>query len=424
MDTSYRTSLELNQKQQLSQSQIQSLNILALDNGELSEFLQNEYIENPILDYSPSPSSYTVSEDRSFDIPAENTEEVKTFLLDQLNQNDFTPMEWQTMKFMIDCLDSGGFFKISVHELSVLLTIPEDEIRKCYDVLSALDPAGIFSENLSQCLLKQLEVKGKKTDILETIILDHLDDIALGHISTISRKLKLSTAEVRKNIAVIRNLNSKPLQGFSTARTEYITPDIIVTYQEDQWDIRLNDDWVGNYSLNDYYVKMLRDAKDPELKDYFQKKYERCRFIIASIEQRRQTMLKITEAVLARQPDFFLNHGCLKPMTMNDVAGDIDMHVSTVSRGIKGKYLQFPCGIVSMRSLFSGAAPASGASVSTGDIKMILKELVASEDPRKPYSDQKLCNLLKDKGVSISRRTVAKYREQMGIKGTYDRKET
>lgn len=422
MDTSYRTSLELNQKQQLSQSQIQSLNILALDNGELSEFLQNEYIENPILDYSPSPSSYTVSEDRSFDIPAENTEEVKTFLLDQLNQNDFTPMEWQTMKFMIDCLDSGGFFKISVHELSVLLTIPEDEIRKCYDVLSDLEPAGIFSENLSQCLLKQLEVKGKKTDILETIILDHLDDIALGHISTISRKLKLSTAEVRKNIAVIRNLNSKPLQGFSTARTEYITPDIIVTYQEDQWDIRLNDDWVGNYSLNDYYVKMLRDAKDPELKDYFQKKYERCRFIIASIEQRRNTMIRITESILSRQPEFLKNHGFLRPMTMNEVAEDIGMHVSTVSRGVKGKYLQFPCGIISMKSLFSGSSPAAGAQVSAVDIKGILKEMVSREDPKKPFSDQKLSLLLKEKGFSISRRTVAKYREQMGIKGTYDRK--
>ena len=422
MDTSYRTSLELNQKQQLSQSQIQSLNILALDNGELSEFLQNEYIENPILDYSPSPSSYTVSEDRSFDIPAENTEEVKTFLLDQLNQNDFTPMEWQTMKFMIDCLDSGGFFKISVHELSVLLTIPEDEIRKCYDVLSDLEPAGIFSENLSQCLLKQLEVKGKKTDILETIILDHLDDIALGHISTISRKLKLSTAEVRKNIAVIRNLNSKPLQGFSTARTEYITPDIIVTYQEDQWDIRLNDDWVGNYSLNDYYVKMLRDAKDPELKDYFQKKYERCRFIIASIEQRRNTMIRITESILSRQPEFLKNHGFLRPMTMNEVAEDIGMHVSTVSRGVKGKYLQFPCGIISMKSLFSGSSPAAGAQVSAVDIKGILKEMVSREDPKKPFSDQKLSLLLKEKGFSISRRTVAKYREQMGIRGTYDRK--
>ncbi|MBS7009548.1 RNA polymerase factor sigma-54 [Anaerostipes sp.] len=424
MDTSYHTSLELNQKQQLSQSQIQSLNILSLDNGELSEFLQNEYIENPILDYSPPSSSPAVSDARAFDIPAENTEEVKTFLLDQLNQSDFTQTEWMTMKFMIDCLDSGGFFRISLHELSVLLTIPEKVIKKCYDVLSDLEPAGIFSENLSQCLLKQLETKGEKTDILEKIISEHLDNIALGHISTISRSLKISTAKVRKNIAVIRNLNSKPLQGFSTAKTEYITPDIIVTFQEDQWEIQLNDDWVGNYSLNDYYIKMLKDTKDPELKEYFQKKYERCRFLMASIEQRRHTMVKITEAVLARQPDFFLNHGCLKPMTMNDVAEDIDMHVSTVSRGIKGKYLQFPCGIVSMRSLFTGARPCSGASVSSTDIKTILKELVASEDPRKPFSDQKLSILLKEKGISISRRTVAKYREQMGIKGTYDRKES
>lgn len=168
---------------------------------------------------------------------------------------------------------------------------------------------------------------------------------------------------------------------------------------------------------------MLKDTKDPELKEYFQKKYERCRFLMASIEQRRHTILKITEALLKRQPDFFLNHGCLKPMTMNDVAEDIEMHVSTVSRGIKGKYLQFPCGVVSMRSLFTGASPCSGASVSSTDIKTVLKQLVASEDPRKPYSDQKLCTLLKEKGISISRRTVAKYREQLGIKGTYDRKE-
>lgn len=423
MDTSYRTTLELNQKQQLSQSQIQSLHILSLDNGELSEFLQNEYIENPILDYTPSGSSPAASENRDFDIPAENTEEVKTYLLDQMNQNDFTRREWQTMKFMIDCLDSGGFFRIPFRELSSLLTIPAEEIEKCYGILSELEPAGIFSRNLPECLLKQLDSLGKRTLILEKIILDHLDDIALGHISTISRGLKISTAEVRKNIAMIRTLNSKPLQGFSTEKTEYITPDIIVTWQEDQWDIQLNDDWVGNYSLNDYYVKMLKGTQDPELKEYFKKKYERCRFLIASIEQRRNTMLRITEAILARQPEFFKNHGYLKPMTMNDVAEDIEMHISTVSRGIKGKYLQFPCGIIAMKSLFSGSSASSGASVSTPDIKQILKELVAAENPKKPYSDQKLSLLLKEKGISISRRTVAKYREQMGIKGTYDRKE-
>lgn len=379
MDSSYRSALELHQKQQMSQSQIQSLHILSLDNGELSEFLQNEYIENPILDHPPSGSSFAVSETQDFDIPEDPSDKVKTYLLDQMNQNDYTRREWKTMNFMIDCLDSGGFFRISFQELSALLIIPPEEIKKCYDILSGLEPVGIFSRSLPECLLRQLSFLGKRTPVMEKIIRNHLDDIALGHISTISRSLNISTAEVRKNIAEIRNLNSKPLQGFSTEKTEYIIPD-------------------------------------------FQKKYERCRFIITSIEQRRNTMIKITESILSRQPEFLKKHGFLKPMTMNEVTEDIGMHVSTVSRGIKGKYLQFPCGIISMKSLFSGSSPACAAQVSVGDIKGVLKEMVAQEDPKRPYSDQKLSLLLKERGISISRRTVAKYREQMGIKGTYDRK--
>ena len=423
MDPSYRSALELHQKQQMSQSQIQSLHILSLDNGELSEFLQNEYIENPILDHTPAGSSFAVSETQDFDIPEETTDQVKTYLLDQMNQNEYTRREWKIMNFLIDCLDSGGFFRISFEEVSALLEIPLEEIKTCYEILSGLEPVGIFSRSLPECLLQQLDFLGKRTPVMEKIIQNHLDDIALGHISTISRSLNMSTAEVRKHIAVIRNLHSKPLQGFSTEKTEYITPDIIAACQGDQWDIRLNDDWVGNYSLNDYYVRMLKGTKDPQLKEYFQKKYERCRFIIASIEQRRNTMIRITESILSRQPEFLKNHGFLKPMTMNEVAEDIGMHVSTVSRGVKGKYLQFPCGIISMKSLFSGSSAASGAQVSVGDIKGMLKEMVAREDPKKPYSDQKLSLLLKEKGISISRRTVAKYREQIGIKGTYDRKD-
>ena len=423
MDPTYRSALELHQKQQMSQSQIQSLHILSLDNGELSEFLQNEYIENPLLDHTPAVSSFAVSESQDFDIPEETTDKVKTYLLDQMNQNEYTKREWKIMNFLIDCLDSGGFFRISFEEVSVLLAIPSEEIKKSYEILSGLEPSGIFSRSLPECLLRQLDFLGKRTPVMEKIIRNHLDDIALGHISTISRSLNMSTAEVRKHIAVIRNLNSKPLQGFSTEKTEYITPDIIAACQGDQWDIRLNDDWLGNYSLNDYYVRMLKGTKDSQLKEYFQKKYERCRFIIASIEQRRNTMIRITESILSRQPEFLKNHGFLKPMTMNEVAKDIGMHVSTVSRGIKGKYLQFPCGIISMKSLFSGSSAASGAQVSVGDIKGMLKEMVAREDPKKPYSDQKLSLILKEKGISISRRTVAKYREQIGIKGTYDRKD-
>ena len=224
MDSSYRSALELHQKQQMSQSQIQSLHILSLDNGELSEFLQNEYIENPILDHTPSGSSFAVSETQDFDIPEDPSDKVKTYLLDQMNQNDYTRREWKTMNFMIDCLDSGGFFRISFQELSALLIIPPEEIKKCYDILSGLEPVGIFSRSLPECLLRQLSFLGKRTPVMEKIIRNHLDDIALGHISTISRSLNISTAEVRKNIAEIRNLNSKPLQGFSTEKTEYIIP--------------------------------------------------------------------------------------------------------------------------------------------------------------------------------------------------------
>ncbi|WP_290761530.1 RNA polymerase factor sigma-54 [Anaerostipes sp.] len=420
---SYRSALELHQKQKMSQSQIQSLHILSLDNGELSDFLQNEYIENPILDYAPAGSGCAVWERRDFDIPEETPDRIKTYLLDQLNQNNYTKGEWQTMKFMIDCLDSGGFFRVPFKELSGLLTIPVREIKKCYEILSGLEPVGIFSRSLPEYLLRQLDHLGQKTPVLEKIIQNHLDDIALGHISTISKSLNISTAKVRENIAWIRNLNSKPLKGFSTEKIEYITPDIIVTHQEDQWDIRLNDDWIGNYSLNDYYVRMLRGTNDSELKQYFRKKYERCRFLIASIEQRRNTLIKITEAILMRQPEFLKNHGSIKPMTMSEVAEDIHMHVSTVSRGIKGKYLQFPCGIISMKCLFSGSSPASDTPMNAVSIKELLRELVSLENPKKPYSDQKLSLLLKEKGISISRRTVAKYREQLGIRGTYDRKE-
>ena len=153
MAPSYRSALELHQKQQMSQSQIQSLHILSLDNGELSEFLQNEYIENPILDHTPSGSSFTVSETQDFDIPEEATDMVKTYLLDQLNQNDYTESEWRTMNFMIDCLDSGGFFRISFEEVSALLAIPLEEIKTCYETLSGLEPVGIFSRSLPECLI-------------------------------------------------------------------------------------------------------------------------------------------------------------------------------------------------------------------------------------------------------------------------------
>ena len=179
--------------------------------------------------------------------------------------------------------------------------------------------------------------------------------------------------------------------------------------------IRLNDDWIGDYSINDYYVKMMEQAEDSELKEYFRKKYERCRFIITSIEQRRETMLKISKAILDRQREYFMNHKQLKPMTMQNIADDIEMHVSTVSRAVKGKYIQYPGGTIGMRDIFNNTQTFGDQDSTTEEIKEEIRRLVKEEDKKKPLSDSKIVSLLEQKNMKISRRTVAKYRAQLGI---------
>ena len=270
-------------------------------------------------------------------------------------------------------------------------------------------------------MLDHNKARQELTPELNQIIRYHLDDIAAGKINTITQKLSMSTQDVRKCIAKIRELNPRPISGFLTNSTDYIVPDILIDYQDSSWIIRLNDQWIGNYSLCDYYLNMMHTSQSPELKEYFRKKYNRVQLIMHSIEQRRETILKITSAVLERQKDYFTGNSTLKPMTLADIASDISMHTSTISRGIKNKYLQYPFGVVYLKDLFTSSAGKKDNN-SPITVKKQLKAIIASENPNKPYSDSTLSNLLKQKGIKISRRTVAKYREEIGIKSTYNRK--
>lgn len=206
--------------------------------------------------------------------------------------------------------------------------------------MSSLEPCGIFAKDLPHCLVMQLERAGELTPGLRDIILCHLDNVAAGKINAITQSLSMSTQEVRKCIAKIRALNPRPLSGFSTEPTSYVVPDVILTCQGGEWNLCLNDQWIGNYSISDCYLNMMKTVKDAELKKYFQQKYARYQFIMNSIEQRRDTILKISSAIFERQKDFFIRQGPLVPMTLLDIADMIDMHPSTVSRGIKNKYLQ------------------------------------------------------------------------------------
>lgn len=441
--------MQLEQKQLLSQNQIQSLEILAMDGMELSRFLQNEYLENPLMDCSGAHSAgsgkteeiknryeHTVTYERNYDemveeedkrrkdIPDADPNMVKNALLYQLPRNQYTQKQWELLEYMVDCLDDTGFFKVPLDEVAQKTKMPMEDVENALLDLQELEPYGIFAVDLRGCLLKQLKMQGQEYTMTWKVVSDHLQDVADGKISNISRALKIPTVEVRRCIEQIAKLNPRPLGEIACGSSNYIVPDIIFKEENGKWEVELNDDWVEDYHVNDYYIRMMKESKDEQLNEYFRNKLERVRFVMNCIAQRRQTVLSISEVILKQQLEYFQGKGFLQPMTMTDVADAIGIHTSTVSRAIKGKYIQYPGGTVLVKNLFSASVSKSEDNEAVGimQIKQMIRDFISGEDKKKPYSDAKLVKLLQEKNIDISRRAVAKYREELGIKGSFDRK--
>ncbi len=439
MEVGFGTLLE--QKQTLSQSQIQSLEILAMDSIELSRMLHDEYLENPILEYTgtePGPvktqelsGEYAgtpfyqhgedLNEKNDGNIPDQERDTVKTYILWQLDRSRFSEKEWAAMEYMTDCLEDSGFFTTPIPEVAAACGISEEEAGRCLEELRQLEPYGIFAQDLKHCLLKQIQVLGLEGTELWDVVDGYLEAVAAGKISEISRGLKMTTAKVRKCISQIAELNPRPLAGFGTEKASYIVPDIILHKEDGEWYGELNDSWMEDYKINDYYLKMMKESESEELVRYFKDKLERVRFLMSSIEQRRQTVMAIVNLIIERQKPFLEGKAPLAPMTMSDAAETLGIHPSTVSRAVRGKYLQYPSGSIFMKSLFTASA-GKEEGVSAMGVKQCLKELIESENREKPFSDKELVEKLEEKGIRISRRSVAKYREEMGIKGSFERR--
>ena len=438
-----KTDISLQAKQVLSQVQMQSLNILSMSMTELEEFLQNEEIENPLVEYSSGrqegelPVAYREydrfyngasrdGDSRGEIYEADDTEQsVENMIMMQLPWKTFTEEQHRIVKFCVHSLDQNGYLTVPPSEIAEALKAEVSEVEYIVSRLKELEPVGIFAFSLEECLV--LQVLGMEQEAaLCTIIRNHLQDVADGKISTISRRLKLSSVEVRKLIHVIRNLNPRPLNGYGGDRAQYVFPDIILSYQDGQWSVSLNDKWAGNISINEFYVHMMETAQDEELKNYFEEKLKRARFIMNAVEQRRRTLEGITEGILKRQAGYFLGKEPLKPMTLEEIAAEREIHKSTVSRAIRDKYILTPAGCLLIRDLFTTGISAGGKTredVSRNTVKSRLKALVDQEDKKHPCSDEQLAKLLEAEGLAISRRTVAKYRMELGIGGAFSRRE-
>ncbi len=430
--------LALEQRQVLSVKQMQSLEILAYTNQELEDFLLNEYLENPMLENALDKQNDMMKDleqvyekglsykehciqweeddvNRRGDIRAKNPDEMKDFLLSQLHRKDYDETEWKLMEYLIQCLDEKGFFTYEVSEIADVLGYQEHTVNKYLEILKGLEPVGIFSRDLSECLQKQLKNRGMNDEKLNLIVDKYLTDILDGHIGVVSRSLKLTTAKIKEYIHLIGTLNPRPIMNIQSDKdtVPYIVPDILVSLDKGSWLIRLNDQWMGEYKYNEYYMRMMQESQDDSLKAYFKVKLERARFIINCVEQRRNTIIKIVEAILEVQEKYFKNDKELKPMTMEDIARMTDMHVSTVSRAIRDKYVQYKK-TVQLKNLFISAVP-SQEEVSVDIIKRRIQEIIRRESSSDPLSDQSIAHQIQEEGVDISRRAVSKYRKQMGI---------
>ncbi|MCH4166137.1 MAG: RNA polymerase factor sigma-54 [Megasphaera sp.] len=415
--------LTQDQQQHMSAAQIQSLHILAMPADALQELLQKESEENPFMEYQPSSSAGGAEEYLNF-VAAPEKDTVKNFILEQLNPQQFSKPHWALLSYLAACVDDSGFLTITEQDLTAKFPLPPGLFASCLQTLQGLHPVGICAYDIRECLKLQLQHNHKLSPLLTTLIDDHLSDIAANNLNSLCHLLHSSKAEIMTAINMIKKLNPSPLKGLFEKTDTYVVPDVIIRLTPEGHETILNDSWVASYSLSDYYINMMQTATDPDVKSYFQQKYNRAYMLIHNIEQRRKTLITLTNAIWNWQYTYIQQHHVTRPMTLKNIADLTGLHISTISRSTKDKYVQTPWSTVSFKSLFQSPLLQKGKEgLCKNSIKKALRTLIDTERPDAPYSDLQLVELLQSRhAMTVSRRAIQKYRNALCIPNSYERK--
>ena len=386
---------------------------------------------NYIEEYNAPGRMSTESEGREtprFDAFVAKKESLIDHLLWQLLMTSPTAEEEEIGSLIIGNLNRDGYLDASLDEIASLSNTSIETVEKVLALLQSFDPIGICARDLKECLMIQVRHFGlEENELLTGIISDHLKHLENKNYRAICRALKVKMDDVIAAVNVIKGLEPKPGRQFSEEEVQYITPDIYVYKSEDDFVIVLNDDGLPRLQVNSYYRKAISRGEkiSPETKEYLQEKIRSAAWIIRSIHQRQKTIYKVMESILKFQRKFFekgIAH--LKPMVLRDVAEDIDMHESTVSRVTTNKYAHTPQGIFELKYFFNSSIKRLyGDAIASASVQEKIKQLIESEDARKPYSDSKMAEILKASNINIARRTVAKYREILGVLSSNKRKQ-
>nr|WP_321465896.1 RNA polymerase factor sigma-54 [uncultured Desulfobulbus sp.] len=477
-----RQNLKLAQKLVMTPQLRQAIKLLQLGRLELTEALQAEIEQNPMLEETPSlqeqtgnpealnaeestgqdeasftdrvkgddPSTvaeinwedYTNSFDSDFSFSHETppadapsqfdfisaTPGLDSYLLWQLTHLDLNEKDADLTQFIVCNLDGHGFLEASIADICAYGDCSEEEAEGCLRIVQSLDPAGVAARDIRESLLLQLDRLDYYDTLPYQIVEHHMDLLQSRNYAQIARETGSPVKKVMEAVAVIQELTPYPGNEFSNEQTNYVVPDVYVYKIDGEFVIQLNDEGLPNLQLSGDYQQLLKQkgSLSSESRGYLRESKRNAEWFIKSIEQRQRTIYRVMESLLKFQRDFFESGpAAMKPLILRDVAEDIGMHESTVSRVTSNKYVHCPQGIYELKYFFSTAVPnADGDTVAAEAIKTRIRQLINSENPTKPLSDNKISELLEKENISVARRTVAKYREQMKILPVKHRRQT
>ncbi|MFC5648663.1 RNA polymerase factor sigma-54 [Paenibacillus solisilvae] len=419
----------------------QAIKLLQLPTPELLDAVRQELDENPVLEfagnewgvYSGYPK-YNLGMSRNGRVydplhqAAWNDVSLERHLKEQLGFIKDIPHTVRRMiVFMIGNLDNNGYLAISLSEISDVLQAEPDQTEQALRILQSFEPVGVGARNLRECLLLQVQSSSEASPLAALLVQHHLKDVADYRIHRLSAALQVSSQEIQAAIDVIKGLNPRPGAAFHKAEVHYVIPDVKVEKAGEQFDVWMHHAASPRLSINEYYERIVKESREPdEARRFLSNKLHSARFFMKCLEQRRWTIFRVAQAIVEEQSEFFRKGAaCLKPMTLKQIADKLNVHESTVSRATAGKYAQTPWGVFELKYFFpSGLQTDHGDLTSPERVKARIKEWIHGENRAKPYSDQRLADLMRQEGIQISRRTVTKYREEIGIASSVRRKRT
>lgn len=463
MRISYNLKLEQTQKLIMTPELQQAINLLQLSALDLQTYVQNELLSNPVLEIDegeepdkrteevtvtdgmekdpidwdeylrdqcleplPYVSMRQQEDSPGFDYYLSKEPTLQEHLLFQLGLCSLTGTEKRIGDFIIGNIDQHGYLKGEIDELAMLIGVDPGEISEILEVIQKFDPIGVGARNLQECLLLQLQERSDVHPLAVRIVESYLPEVADNKFKKIASELKVDPAEVQAAVDCIRTLEPKPGRLIGDVRdVRYVVPDVAVEKVEGEYVVLVNEHSIPRLTVNTYYRSLLgKESSESSTGTFIKSRLDSALWLLRSIEQRRITLYRVMESIVDKQRAFF-NEGIkqLKPMTLRQVADEIGVHESTVSRATANKFAQTPRGLYPLKFFFaSGVEDFHGTAVSSESVKCHLRELIDGENVHRPLSDQKLMELLAKRGIVVSRRTVAKYREEMAIPSSNKRK--